>query len=422
LPDGMPSQALREWRDSWTLVLTCMVGFSFLWVMTGSLSMFMAPISSEFGWSRTFVASGFTVASITTALLSPFFGLAIDRFGPRMVAIPGVIATAISIAAFSFTNGSAAQWLALWFFYAFVSISIKTTVWTAAVARAFNKSQGLALGVTLCGTVLAQSTLPLLANWLIDGVGWRSAYIWLGFGWGAAVLVLTVLFMRGSPGQNRASSKIAASDVDAASLPGMSIATALRDPGLWRIGISTLITMTLCIGFTIHQIPILQEVGISRGDAALIVSVAGATGVFGKIITGVLLDRFKPNWTAAVTALCLAGSFGLLIYGIHSIAFVVIAMLANGYIQGAKFQFVTSMTARYAGMKNYGAIFGTMNSAMACGAGAGPILAGLSFDIAGGYFLFLIFGVVGALFSACLMLTLPPYPEFELSLPRVRTY
>ena len=98
------------------------VGFSFLSVMTGSLSMFIEPVGSEFGWSRTLVSAGFTIAAVFTALLSPFFGMIVDRFGSRRVALPGILATSFTIAAFALADGSTTQWLLLWALYAIISI------------------------------------------------------------------------------------------------------------------------------------------------------------------------------------------------------------------------------------------------------------------------------------------------------------
>ena len=104
----------REWKDGWRLVLACFIGFSFFSFMSASIGVFMVPLGREFGWSRTLLSAGITIASVTTAVLSPFFGILIDRYGARRVALPGIVATTIAVSAFSLTNGSPAQWLALW--------------------------------------------------------------------------------------------------------------------------------------------------------------------------------------------------------------------------------------------------------------------------------------------------------------------
>lgn len=418
-----PSLARQEWQQNWTLVLACFAGFSFLTVMTGSLSMFMQPLSDEFGWSRTLIAAGFSISTLMTAALSPFFGLVVDRYGSRRMAIPGLVATALVIASFSLMSGSATHWILMWLLYAAISISVKTTVWTAAVAGVFKSSQGLALGVTLCGAAAAQAVLPPLVDWLINAFGWRATYVWLGCGWGGITLVLCLCFLFGAherrtakrvqerkteSGQTDSEPESARPDFD-----GLTIPEAWRDPALWRIAASTLIIMALTVGLTIHQIPILTEAGVSRTQAALLASLAGVAGVIGKLATGVLLDRYRPNWVGGITLAATALAFGLLIDGIASPALIIFAMLVNGYTQGTKLQINGYLTARYAGMRNFGSVYGFMNSLVAFGSGAGPVLAGLAYDSSGNYGTFLIVGTIGSLLCGILLLTLPAYPEWQ---------
>lgn len=404
-----PGSAAAEWKNGWTLVLACFVGFSFTSIMASSLTMFLEPVGQEFGWSRALVSSGYTVAAAVGAVLSPFFGVVIDRFGPRRVAIPGVIATAFAIAGFALANGSELQWVLLWAVYAVIAVSVKPTVWTAAVAGMFTRGQGLALGITLCGTAAAQIILPPLAYWLIEEFGWRMAYFWLGTSWGCVTLLACWFFLRDAYGRKDDS---AAAVVERPQFPGLTIPQAWRDSALWRLGISTLIVMSLSMGLSIHQVPILNEAGVSRLDAALRASLAGIAAVAGKLATGALLDRYPPNWVGGLTLVFSALSFGLLIDGIHSPALITFAMLVNGYTQGTKVQIVSYLTARYAGLRNFGTIFGVMHSIMAFSAGSGPILAGLAYDFGGNYTLFLIAGSIGSVVGGALLFTLPAYPKF----------
>ena len=409
--------ATEEWKQNWTLVLACLVGFSFVSVMTGSLSMFMQPLSDEFGWSRTMIAGGFSIAALMTALLSPFFGLVIDRYGSRRSALPGVLITALVIASFSMLSGSVTQWIMLWVIYAIVSITIKTTIWTAAVAGVFTTSQGLALGVTLCGSAAAQAILPPLVDWLITQYGWREAYLWLAFGWGGITLALCVFFLFDAHNHRAATHKRSGGKVNEQPqkpvFSGLTIPQAWRDPALWRIAASSLIIMSLTVGLTVHQIPILVEAGVTRTQAALLASLAGVAGVLGKLITGVLLDRFRPNWVGGLTLAATALAFGLLTQGIASPALIIFAMLVNGYTQGTKLQINGFLTARYAGMRNFGAVYGFMNSLVAFGSGVGPVLAGLAYDSAGNYGQFLIIGTIGSLLCGFLLFSLPRYPQWE---------
>ena len=330
-----PTSAAQEWRANWTLVLCGFVGFSFFSSLGIGMSMFMQPLTDEFGWSRTLVSAGTTVSAVTTAILSPFVGMLIDRFGSRRIALRGIVATASAISAFSLANGSPVQWLGLWAIFAVIAMSIKITVWTTAVANTFVSSQGLALGMTLSGTAAAQMIMPPLSNWLIADFGWRAAFFWIGAGWGGVTLLLCYLFLKDSC-RGKSDEPFAAGSLPKEPAAGLSIPHAWRSIGLWQIAISTLVMMVLTMGLLVHQIAILTEAGVTRKDAAWLASMAGAAGIIGKLITGALLDRFRPNWVGGLTMGSTALAFALLGDGLESTALITIGMLVNGYSLGTK--------------------------------------------------------------------------------------
>ena len=49
----------------------------------------------------------------------------------------------------------------MWVAFGIVAVSIKSTAWTAAVLGVFQQSRGLALGLTLSGTAVAQIVVRL---------------------------------------------------------------------------------------------------------------------------------------------------------------------------------------------------------------------------------------------------------------------
>lgn len=401
--------AAEEWKRGWTLVLACFVGFSFFSVPTASAGVFMEPIGREFGWGRTLLAAGTSMTSIVTALLSPFVGMLIDRYGARRLGLPGVFLTAFAIGAISLANGSPAQWLALWVFYALISILVKTTIWTAPVSGQFKAGRGLALALTLSGTAAAQAISPPLCNWLIEHFGWRQAYVWTGFGWGAVTLLLCWLFLFDAKDRRGDEPAVPASEATA----GLSIAEAWRSRALWSIAVSTFVMMLLSLGLQIHQVPILTGAGVSRTNAAWLAGLFGVAGIVGKLITGALLDRYRPNWIGGLTLAANSIAFALLLYGVHSPALIVAAILINGYSAGTKLQICTYLTASYAGLRNLGAVFGAMYSLVSLGSGLGPMIAGFVYDTTGGYAPFLLAGTFGCVFCGLLILALPRYPDWK---------
>lgn len=403
----------HEWRENWTLVLASSVGFSFFSVMLASVGLFMGPLGDEFGWSKTVLSAGVSIATITTAILGPFFGMLVDRYGTRKLVLPGLIATIGAISAFSSITGAPWQWYLLWFLFGLVSVSIKSTAWTAAVVGVFDRSRGLALGLVLAGTAVSAIIVPPLGNWLIENVGWRMAFVWLGVGWGGVTFLLCYLFFFDIHDKKHESAEAAAAQAaHQANLPGLTRRQGLADTALWRLAISNFIVMLLTMGLSVHLFPILTEAGISRENAAWLLSLTGIAGVVGKLTTGLMLDKFKPNWIGGLTLGVCALAFALLIDGIRSPALIIFAMIVNGYAFGTKTQITGFMTANYAGMKSFGFLYGIMSALMALASGLGPFMAGYIYDTMGGYEPFLIIGTIGCAIGGVIMISLPPKRVF----------
>lgn len=405
--------AQHEWRDGWKLVLAASFGFSFFSIMMAATGLFMEPLGKEFGWSRTLLSSGPSIATIMTAILGPFFGVLIDRYGSRKLALPGIIATIASVCTFGLVNGEQWQWITLWFIFGLVSVTIKSTIWTAAVVGVFEKSRGLALGLTLSGTAVAQAVIPPLGNYLITEFGWRLAFVWLGLGWGGITFLLVWLFLFDV--HSRKAKMVAITNIEAegaVDLKGLTVKQAVRDRALWQLAFSNFIVMTMTMGLTIHLFPILTEAGISREKAALLTAISGVAAIVGKLVTGYLLDRYRPNWVGGLTLAAAAGAFALLIDDISSPTLIVVALIINGYAAGTKTHITGFLTAGYSGMKNFGAIYGFMSALMALASGVGPLLAGYAYDSSGGYGPFLILGAIGCLIGGLLVITLPKAPSW----------
>jgi predicted MFS family arabinose efflux permease len=196
-------------------------------------------------------------------------------------------------------------------------------------------------------------------------------------------------------------------------LPGLTVPQAARDWALWRVGISSFVVMVLTQGLLAHLIPILTDAGVSRTNAALLTSLSGIAGIAGKLITGMLLDRFRPNWIGGLTLGGAAIVFLLLMDGLNSPAAIVFALIVNGYAFGTKTQITGFLTASYGGMKSFGVVYGVMAACMAAAAGLGPLVAGAVYDLTGSYGPFLLAGAIGCAFGGLMIISLPNYPKWE---------
>lgn len=412
---GQHESARTEWHRYWPMVLAACIGFSFMSFMTAAAGVFMDPLAAEFDWGRTELTLGMAIASLLSILCSPFVGNLIDRFGSRRLALPGLVLTAMAIAAFALTDGSLAQWIGLWLVWGVMALLIQSTLWSTAIASVFTSGRGLALGVTMSGTALAQVIAPPLANYIIERSGWRAAYAVMGLGWGALALILSALFLFDV--RDRERKRRFSASPDRIDLAGLSLSQAWRDSSLWKVAVATFLVLTVTIAIVVHQFPILVEAGMSRSQAAWLVSLSGVAGVMGKLVSGTLIDRFHARVVGGVTLASTAIGWPMLMAGIATPATIILGIMISGYAAGTKIQLCSYLTARYAGMRNYGTIFGFMTSVIALASAVGPLAAGLSYDRYGSYTPLLLTGVVISLVSGGLVFSLRAYPDWHAPVP-----
>jgi predicted MFS family arabinose efflux permease len=401
-----------EWRSNWTLVLACAVGFSFSSILTYAFGLFIVPLSDEFGWSRAQTSVGLTLTGVVSVLLSPVVGMLIDRWGVRRLAIPGLVLLTLSVASFSLADGTMTQWIALWAVFALVDLSVKSTVWTTAVAFAFKDERSLAIAFTLGGVSLASIVGPPLAATLITALGWRLAFVAIAAIWGSVALILALLFLKDTK-ERQADGSLVLANRGTTDADGLTVRQALRSGPLIRIGIATFVTMLLGLAVQVHQVPVLTDGGMDARQAAYLVSLAGVAGIAGKLMTGWLMDRVNAGMVGAVTLAVSAIGYGLLLESVRTVPLTIVAMMVIGYAAACKLQICAYMTSRYAGMRKFGTVFGIMSSLIALGGGLGPLLAGAVFDTFGSYDPLLFAAMAGTFLSAGLLVGLGHYPEWR---------
>lgn len=403
----------QEFRRHWQMILAAAIGFSFTSVVTSATGLFIGPISREFGWSIALASSGVSITAILTFLLSPLFGVFIDKWGVRRMAIPGLVLMGVVIASLSLLTGAVWQWFAVWIAYSLAALMTKSTVWTASANSTFTAGRGLALGLVLSGSAVAQALTPLITEYLIRVHGWRMAFVWLAAGWGSLAVVACLFWLRDGYELSRKAREGGASSKALLDVPGLTVGEALRSVAVWRIAISTFLVMMVTIGLVVHQFRILTGSGVSPQTAALYALPAGLAGIAGKLITGWLLDRYPARWVGGLTIGVTAITFLILVLPHAPTWAIVVALIINGYASGTKLQLVGYVTAAYTGMRQFGAIFGLMASLIAAGSGLGPVLGGLIFDVWHSYAPGLWAGAVLTLVSAWLLLGLPDYPDWS---------
>ena len=143
----MSREAVQEWRTGWRFVFVTHIGILGSIFMTFGLGQFMKPLSDAFGWSRAEISSATLFYSIGTILFATVLGALVDKHGPRTIALIGVPLTGLAIASVGLSGPSIWGWYMGWAAYAFFGLALGPIPWSAAVARHFNVSRGLALAL-----------------------------------------------------------------------------------------------------------------------------------------------------------------------------------------------------------------------------------------------------------------------------------
>jgi MFS family permease len=403
------SKAIAEWRSYWFLPIAAAFGYSIAVLHTYSLGPFIEPLAQEFGWSRGQISMGITISGIGSALFGVPIGIVVDRLGPRLVGLLGVLLMGGAFALLGTTSGVIGNWVVLWGVVALGTVCVHATVWTSAVASRFEASRGLALAVTLSGASVGATVFPLLATWLIGTYGWRTAFVAQAAIWAAIVFPVLFLFFHSAKDAG-ANERMAAAET-AVPLTGLSLVEGLRSPAFYKLLMAGGFFAFTAIGITVHFVPILTDSGSARLAAAGIASLIGIFSVVGRLGTGALLD-FLPAHVVGATIFLLPilAAALLLFYGAYPLSQAAAASIF-GLTVGAEIDVIAYLATRHFGLKNFGGLFGGLVTALALGVAFGPLVAGMAYDSYGSYdpFLVLTMVLMGASSIAVASLGRPPF-------------
>ncbi|MFQ3665906.1 MAG: MFS transporter, partial [Sphingomonadaceae bacterium] len=399
--------AFAEIRRGWRIVLAGLVGvmFGISALPFYTLGVFVRPLSESFGWSREAIQWGFTAQMLGMLCVAWALGLLTDRYGARRVALLSQVGLGLGFIGIAAVQ-SLTHWYGAWFVLALLAAGTSPIAWTKGVAGWFDSARGTALGVMLSGTGITAVVAPPLVTAIVAEHGWRAGYLALAAGVFLIALPICAILFRDPPAAAAGSGQPLAA--------GMSRREAFRDRGFWIMLLVFFLVTFAVSGLIPTLVPLLMDRGFSAAEAALYASLAGVAVIFGRIVAGILLDRFWAPAVAAFFLLLPAGSCLLLASGaLASPPMIALAAILVGLAAGAEFDIVAYMVSRYFGMANYGLIYSQIMMGMLVGGGFGPPVFGRVFDQTGSYTPILL--VAAAIFAATpwLLFAMGRYPGFQ---------
>ncbi len=414
------SPAWAEWRAHWPLPFAAGAGASTAAVHMYSLGVFMKPLQDAFGWGRADISAGISIAVTISAIFSVFVGLLVDRIGPRVVGIIGIVMVTGGVTLLGTATGTLINWYLLWLVIAAGLCGILPSVWSSAVTSRFYASRGLALAITLCGGAIGSSLVPLISGWLLDRYGWRLGFAGLGAIWAAIVLPPVFLFFRGAnDGAERRTRQAAAATTAAetgiatAPLPGLTVREAIAGSALYKQMIAGGFYSLTLVGLIIHLVPILEDRGMAPLTAAANAGLVGIFSVIGRLATGALLDRCRSNVIGALSYVLPTIACILLLMPSTGTPGLIAAIVVIGLAVGSELDVITYLASRHFGMRRFAGLFGAVYIPIAVGSASSAYLAGLAHDLTHSYTLFIQLSIVGMLLGALALFTLGQPPVWD---------
>ncbi len=398
-PLSHPRESAPLLDRDWLTVLGC--GICLL-ISIGSLlvylfGVFVRPLTGEFHWTRTQVATALVIGQFVVALSSPLWGFLIERFGPRRVILPSIVGMSLAFASLSLLTHHLWQLYLLFALFSLLGGGASPIGYAAVLVRTFERHLGLALGLALMGIGLGATLLPSLAQAFVAHLGWRSAYAALGF------LTLVVTFPAAIVATRNARLPLPRRVTE-----GVSVWPLLRTRAFLVMSVVLMLIAITVSGAFASLIPMLADRGNTPAEAARVAGLAGIAVIAGRGGIGWLLDRFNAARLLAWVCLAVITSLLLLVYTRGRLLDALAALLL-GSVLGAEVDFTAFLVRRYFGNAAFSRLYGIGFGLFALAGGIGPLLLGISFDKTGAYTSGLLFLVSLSLVAALATFAMPPY-------------
>ena len=376
----------RDINYGWVMVFVVFVLSGLAFGSLASISVFLKPVSLEFGWSRGQTSFAYTLASFASAAFGVMWGQLADKYGTKWFGAIGAVCMSLTL--FSLSGlGSILQFYILYFLFGAFGCALLFSPLYANVGFWFRENPGLALGIAASGGAIGQAFIPHISGVLIESGGWEDAYIKL------AIIYIIIAFpvsllIKESPWRITARTE---DEPESRDFP-----LSEKEVVAW---ISfAVIFCCVCMSVPImHLVPLLTDAGFTLEFATSVLMVLMICGAFGRIFGGILGDRIGalpgyilmslgqtvfvvwfPHLSSPTGIYLLAAFFGFTYSGVMSSILVCTRMMVSAKY-GARAMSLTSF-------------FGWI------GMGLGGFLGGYFFDIYGDYsWAFTFAGIMGVI-------------------------
>ncbi|HZS67560.1 MAG TPA: MFS transporter [Burkholderiales bacterium] len=340
-----------------------------------SLAVFLQPITQATGWSRTGVSSAMTLNFLIMGAAGFVWGALNDRYGTRPVVLAGAVLLGLGLV-LSSRAASPLQFLLSYGVIVGLSAGSFVVPMMTAVTAWLPSHRSIAVSLVSAGIGVAPMTISPLAAWLLASHDWRSAQLIIGLlVW--VLLVPAALFVRQPPAVRETRSAGIAPE-------RVRVSDALVSAPFIVLALTFFACCATHAGPIFHTISYALACGIPTVAAVSIYSLEGLAGLGGRVVLGLLGDRYGAKRVLIA---------GLMLQALGAGSFVFVNRLQEFYAVAAVFGFayggvmpLYAVLARdYFGQQIMGSVLGAAAMVSSLGMALGPSVGGWIYDTFGGY-------------------------------------
>lgn len=355
------------------------------------------PMMQELGWSNERISILATSYAIGNLASNPAVGVAVDRFGARIVLLLGASLCASGLLWASESHSL----VALAACFALIGVGMSGVFVPSAVllTRSLPERKGLGMGIFMGAVSIGAAVfLPVIATW-VHALGWRHAVIRLA---GLSVVLLPVIWWCLQGDRDR----IATGATPRATMRGSTagVFRQLLSPAFLLAALSGLLFTVGMLGIYYDVVDLLVKAGYSAHISALAFGSTWLLSGAGSLLFGFFADTFVPNRVLALVVLANACGTLLLIGTPHPrigavclVGFILLwGTSANGFTQ-----LIPAVLVERFGANHLGTVIGAQFAIAGAGSLA-PMLTGLLVDRSGNYRMAIAVSAAAMLLSAVL--------------------
>lgn len=370
-----------------------------------SLAVFLQPMADETGWSRAGISGAMTLVFLAMGVGGFAWGALSDRIGARPVVLAGSILLVAGLALASRAGSLLEFQLAYGLLVGFAAGSFFPP-FIAVVSNWFDSHRALAVSLTTMGVGVAPLTMSPFANWLLTAQDWRGAQMTIA-ALCALVMVPASLLVRQPPA---APVGAAATVPGADSGPEMSLGKALRSLPFIVLGLAYFACCAMHSGPIFHTISYAIFCGVPATLAVSIYSLEGLAGLGGRVLFGVLGDRYGAKRVLVGGLLVQALAAGAFVFASRLVDFYATSFVF-GLAYGGVMPLYAVIARGYFGPHIMGGVVGAASLVASLGMAIGPLAGGWIFDAYGTYTWLYAGSFALGLGAVAIALAFPPFPQ-----------